>query len=93
MGVSVALSYAPLWQAQYDAQPTQAFFAQTEDRVNINEATAEELQVLPGIGETRAQSIVEYREANGPFASIDELIEVSGIGEKTLEELREYICV
>ncbi len=62
--------------------------------VNINTATAEELAAaLPGIGDVKAQSIVEYREAAGGFDSVDELINVSGIGEKTLESIRPYCRV
>ena len=62
--------------------------------ININTATAEELaESLPGIGEVKARHIVEYREASGGFDSVDELINVSGIGEKTLEKLRPYCRV
>lgn len=62
--------------------------------ININTATAEELaEFLPGIGEVKAKRIVEYREASGGFDSVDELLNVSGIGEKTLETLRPYCRV
>jgi len=62
--------------------------------VCINTATAEELSsVLPGIGEKKALAIVEYRELVGGFDSVDELIEVEGIGEKTLENIRPYCTV
>lgn len=62
--------------------------------ININTATAEELaEFLPGIGEIKAKRIVEYREASGGFDSVDELLNVSGIGEKTLEKLRPYCRV
>lgn len=61
--------------------------------VNINEATLEELDTLPGIGPTTAQAIVDYRNANGPFESIDELLEVQGIGEGTLDDIRAYVTV
>ena len=61
--------------------------------ININTATAEEIQVLPGIGPLLAQRIVEYREENGPFETNGELMNVSGIGEKKLEEIWDYITV
>jgi competence protein ComEA len=61
--------------------------------VNVNVASAEELETLPGIGEVLAATIIEYREENGPFTSVDQLIEVSGIGEVTLEEIRELVTV
>lgn len=59
--------------------------------VNINTATAAELQSLPGIGPVLAQRIIDYREANGPFRSVGELGMVSGIGEKKLEDIWDYV--
>lgn len=61
--------------------------------VNINTATATELEALPGVGEVIAQRIVDYRTANGPFGSVDDLLEVSGIGDATLEAMRESVTV
>ena len=62
--------------------------------VDINTASVWELAgVLPGIGESKAQSIVEYREAVGGFRSVEELIEVEGIGEALLEQIRPYCTV
>lgn len=61
--------------------------------VNINTAGAVELEALPGIGEVIAQRIVDHRTANGPFASVDELLEVSGIGEAILGSIRELVTV
>lgn len=61
--------------------------------VNINTASTHHLQRINGIGETRAMAIVEYREANGGFKSIDELVNISGISEKTLDAIRDQITV
>ncbi len=62
-----------------------------EGMLNINTASVEELQMLPGIGESTAQNIVDFREANGPFASIDDLLKVRGIGEVKLEAIRPFV--
>jgi competence protein ComEA len=61
--------------------------------VNVNTATATELEELPGIGEVIAQAIVDYRTENGPFASVDQLLDVSGIGDATLEDIRDLVSV
>ena len=61
--------------------------------ININNATVEQLQTLRGIGERRAGDIVHHREENGPFARVEDPLKVSGIGPKTLEDLRPMITV
>lgn len=61
--------------------------------VNINTASATELQKLSGIGPSMAQSIIDERTKNGAFASVDDLMRVSGIGEKKLAKIKDYICV
>ena len=64
-----------------------------KQKVNINEAKQEDFEELPGIGPSIAKKIIEYREQNGKFTSIDELQEVKGIGEAKFENIKEYITV
>ena len=61
--------------------------------ININTATVEELDLLPDIGPSRAKAIIDYRTEYGPFTSVDDLLYVSGIGEKILAKIRPYITV
>ncbi|HEC21611.1 MAG TPA: hypothetical protein ENI95_01700 [Chloroflexi bacterium] len=61
--------------------------------ININTASEAELETLPGIGPVLAQRIVEYREANGPFATIEDIQKVAGIGPATFEDIRDLITV
>jgi competence protein ComEA len=67
--------------------------AQTDGIVNINTATAEELDSLPGVGPTTAAAILAYRQAHGPFQRVDDLLEVRGIGPKKLERMRDRVAV
>lgn len=62
-------------------------------KLDINKATAQELSTLPGIGDVIAQRIVDYRESFGPFTSIDNLLDVAGIGEHRLTNISDYITV
>ncbi|MFV0414503.1 MAG: ComEA family DNA-binding protein [Oscillospiraceae bacterium] len=59
--------------------------------MNINAAPAEELEALPGVGPVRAAAIVEYRTAHGSFKNPEELLNVPGIGERTLEGMRSHL--
>ena len=61
--------------------------------VDINTATVEELASVAGIGQVIAQRIVEFREKNGPYKSVDDLLKVQGIGEKSLAKIRERLSV
>ncbi|WAW99668.1 helix-hairpin-helix domain-containing protein [Streptococcus gallolyticus] len=66
---------------------------ESSDKINLNTATLAELQTISGIGAKRAQDIIDYRDANGGFSSVDDLANVSGIGEKTLEKLKSEVTV
>ncbi|MBR5533431.1 MAG: ComEA family DNA-binding protein [Ruminiclostridium sp.] len=61
--------------------------------LDMNEATLSDLTRLPGIGQTKAQAILTWRETYGPFRAVEDLLSVDGIGEKTLENLRPYLAV
>ena len=69
--------------------------AKTEivSRVNINKADVEQLVTLPGIGAVTAQRIIDYRQAHGSFASIEEIQKVQRIGAKTFDKIKSYITV
>ena len=61
--------------------------------VDVNRATADQLDELPGVGPATAEAIIAHREEHGPFASVDDLLDVRGIGEAKLEQLRELVTV
>ena len=62
-------------------------------KVNVNTASVEELQLLPGIGESRARDLVEMRKQRGGFKAVDELLEVKGIGDASLERLKPFVTL
>jgi competence protein ComEA len=62
-------------------------------RVNVNTATPDELLVLPGIGPKRAEALVQWRDKNGPFCSLSDLLEVRGIGQRTLDRISPYVWI
>jgi competence protein ComEA len=84
-GADAAESRAP--------KPAQADTQQLVGVVNINTATPEQLELLPGIGPAKALAIVEDRKAHGPFERVDDLVRVSGIGEQALLRLRAHVVV
>jgi competence protein ComEA len=67
--------------------------AQTVFPININTASKETLMQLPGIGEVKAQAIIDFRNQNGPFTSLDQIQEVNGIGPATFEKLKDLITI
>lgn len=61
--------------------------------INVNTATVEQLTMLPGIGEKTAKAILSYRQANGPFRTLDEVAKVKGISKKKLDKLRQNLSI
>jgi competence protein ComEA len=62
-------------------------------KVDINHATAVELQTIPGVGPSKAQKIIDYIQQKGPFTSIEQLDNVNGFGPKTVENIRPYVII
>ena len=101
VAVTVLFASAPLAAAQTAAPQsttksssrTAAKPAQPTSPININTASAGELDGLPGIGAKTAALIVEYRQKNGPFKKIEELMNVRGVGEKSFLKLKERVTV
>jgi competence protein ComEA len=73
--------------------PVPEVITSTTELIDINVASAAELESLPGIGPTTAQKIIDYREQNGPFLSIEDIINVPGIGPGTYERIKDLITV
>lgn len=89
-----ASSAVPLTgQTAEDAVEPSDADAQQEERINLNTADVDELMTLPGIGPVIAQRIVDFREEYGPFSAVEELLDVSGIGEKKLEAVKDLVYV
>ena len=64
-----------------------------EEKINLNTATEAELQTISGIGAKKAQEIIRFRDEQGPFKTVEELKNVPGIGEKTVERLKDMLTV
>jgi competence protein ComEA len=77
--------------APADASASGAGNSAPQARVNINTASAAELETLPGIGEVTAARIVEFREQNGPYRSVDDLIHIQGISARMIDDLRDQV--
>lgn len=83
---------APVSEVATSPPPTSKI-SQPTGKVNINTATAAQLDSLPGIGAVYAQRIIDYRNASGPFTSPDKIQNVKGIGPKTYEKLKDFITI
>lgn len=81
-----------VYESEEDTSDNELYEEKTTQLVNINEATKDELKKLNGIGESTANKIIEYRK-NNLFKSIDEIMNVPGIGSSKFENIKDYICV
>ena len=84
---------APVQISTVTPSPVPTDTTQAGERININTATAQQLEQLPGVGPSLAQRIIDYRDANGPFSSVGELINVPGIGAGRLEDILNLITI
>lgn len=66
---------------------------ESSGKININTASATELEEIPGVGPAKAQAIIEYRETNGPFTAPEDLMKITGIKEKTFAKMKDSVCV
>jgi competence protein ComEA len=92
-GERLDIPYAEGFSPLVIPTPQVEVVAPSSDLININTASSFELESLPGIGPTTASKIVAYREANGPFLSIESIVNVSGIGPGTYERIKDLITV
>lgn len=90
---TAAYGNEPTVKTKKPAQVSQQQKASAQSAININTATLAELQKLPRIGVKTAQRIIEFRSENGAFASVEEIMNVKGIGEKTFERLKPLIRI
>ncbi|MBI3757292.1 MAG: ComEA family DNA-binding protein [Deltaproteobacteria bacterium] len=74
-------------------KPAAATAAKPTAKVNLNTADETALTALKGIGEVKAKAILDYRQSNGPFKTVDDLAKVKGIGDKTVADLRDQLAV
>ena len=88
-----ALAVPAIAQQAATAQPAPAPAAKAEAVINLNTATAADLESLPGIGKATAQRILEYRQKSGGFKKIEELMNVKGIGEKSFLKIKNRLTV
>lgn len=90
LAVSNAVQAAPLKEKIKIAQEQ---VHKQGQKININKASAEQLEAIPGVGAKKAQAILDYRNKNGDFSSVDDLINVKGIGKKMMQKMKGSISI
>ncbi len=92
IGRNMTRSYIPVDNAIHAPTNESTEAKQNNDgKIDINTATEQQLMLLPGVGESTAKKIIEYRTQNNGFTAIEDLMNVSGIGEKKFEQMKPYI--
>jgi competence protein ComEA len=102
-GIKIALATACLIAMAFGAATSSALAAEADEaktagstpsrQVDINKATAVELTAIPGVGNALAARIVEFRDKQGPFRRVEDLLKIKGIGEKSLQKMRPHVKV
>jgi len=91
VAVLIVVGFALVPAFAQDAQPAQPKKPKIEGKININTATAEQIDMLPGLSKKKAQAVVDYRTANGKFKTLDDLAKVQGIKQKTIDRIKDYV--
>jgi len=86
--VMIAFAVAPVVAQDEPAQPKKPAI---EGKLNINTATAEQIDMLPGMSKKRAAAVVEYRTKNGNFKTLEDLMKVQGIKQKRIDKIKDYV--
>ena len=91
--VGISLSVTPVVTAGVSAADDPSDKRPPASKIDLNQATPEQLQTIPGIGPSLAQRIVDFRAKQGPFRRVEDLLKIKGIGEKSFQKLRGYVKV
>lgn len=91
IGILAVVAFAVVPAFAQEVQPAQPKKPALEGKLNINTATAEQIDMLPGMSRKKAEAVVEYRNTNGKFKTLDDLMKVKGIKQRTIDKIKDYI--